>query len=208
MWKHLFILNVLIIFVFNIVLPGYCSTRDEKSDPKVTQEEQSKKIKTQKFCWEFSTAASLDIRKEPVGTYSNTEIAIYLPVRIGFIINKTLEIEPEITYIYRSWDLRYYHDSDWEILFLANLAINIENSSPVTPFILGGMGFLKYSAVSAIEPYDEFVITDFVNNFGAGLKWFAADKVALRIDYRYFKHKENGVTATHHKIFFGISLFF
>jgi len=77
----------------------------------------------------------------------------------------------------------------------------------VTPFILGGAGAFREKVKSQIEPFDTWYETHLVKNAGAGLKWFAANGIALRIEYRFIFYNDGNNNITHHKIYIGISIF-
>lgn len=183
----------LCFFILNSIL-SYSSTYTKKEN---------------KYKWEFSTATSFDINKESYhGDYKVTT-TISVPLRIGYFLSKNFEIEPEINYIHvtinPSYDRKFSYS---DILLLANFAFNIDTQSQVTPFILAGGGIIRISREAIIEPYQMVTNTYSVFDAGAGLKWFAAKRVALRTEYRFIYYKENADTITHHKLFFGISIFF
>lgn len=77
----------------------------------------------------------------------------------------------------------------------------------MTPFILGGAGAFREKVKSQIEPFDTWYETHLVKNAGAGLKWFAANGIALRIEYRFIFYNDGNNNITHHKIYIGISIF-
>lgn len=207
MRKIQLILLALCYLLFNLNSIASAASLNEKAETLI-EENNSTRSKIQKHKWEFSTSASLDIRKEPSGAAYDTITTISIPIRLGYFINKNFEIEPEINHTHVSEKYTFGHYSHWETLFLTNIAFNFTNSSQITPFLLGGLGIKRMPQESAIEPYREWIETYFVKNGGGGLKWFDSKRVALRIEYRYMRYKENGVYISHHKIFTGISLFF
>lgn len=206
MRKTLLIFLSLIFFIFNLAFFGYADQEDKKEDPKnQTKEEQPLKTKVETRKWEFSISAYLDIERYRYYNYPIKLTTISIPLRIGYFLTKTFEIEPEINCIFTSSE--YYHES--RAFFLANLAMNFNSSSHVVPFILWGAGIkcFRWSYDTELQP-DHYSETKGALNAGAGLKWFAAKRFAFRIEYRFFYYDENDVNITHHKALVGISIFF
>jgi|GEM_PF-2687714 len=206
MRKILLIFLSLILFIFNLAFFGYADQEDKKEDAKnQTKEEQLLKTKAETRKWEVSISAYLDIERYRYYDQPYRQTTISIPLRIGYFLTKTFEIEPEINCI--STSSEYYHES--RVFFLANLAMNFNSSSRLMPFILGGAGvkYFSWSYKSGLPqgPYSE---TKLAFNAGAGLKWFAAKRFAFRIEYRFFYYNENDIDVTHHKAFVGVSIFF
>lgn len=206
MRKILLIFLSLVFFIFNLAFFGYADQEDKKEDPRnQTKEEQPLKTKVETRKWEFSISAYLDIESYRYYDYPFKLTTISIPLRIGYFLTKTFEIEPEINCIFTSDE--YYHES--RAFLLANLAMNFNSSSRLMPFILGGAGvkYFRWSYNSELYS-DHYSETKLALNAGAGLKWFAAKRFAFRIEYRFFYYSENDVDVTHHKALVGISIFF
>jgi opacity protein-like surface antigen len=96
---------------------------------------------------------------------------------------------------------------------LANVAFNFNTPSQVMPFVLGGVGLMTERTSSDGESESE---SEFVWNVGGGIKWFAANRVALRVEYRFihfplttvYPYPKITESHTNHRIFVGISIFF
>jgi len=209
MKKNLLYFLAFSFFILNLAFLARASHEDNKKNPNsISEEKQSLKTK-KKYKWEFSTSASLDINKESYNGDYKTTRTISIPVRIGYFISKNLEAEPEINYMNVTINPssgRKYSYSD--ALLFTNFAFNFNTSSQVIPFILGGVGIIRISRESLIEPHQMITNTYSVLNAGAGIKWLAAQRVALRAEYRFINYDENGNNITHNKIFLGISIFF
>ena len=206
MRKILLIFLSLILFIFHLAFFGYADQEDKREDAKnQTKEEQLLKTKAETRKWEVSISAYLDIERYRYYDQPYRLTTISIPLRIGYFLTKTLEIESEINSIFTSSE--FYHES--RTFFLANLAMNFNASSRVVPFILGGAGvkYFRWSYNIEWQPghYSE---TKLAFNAGAGLKWFAAKRFAFRIEYRFFYYNEYDVNVTRHKAFVGISIFF
>lgn len=199
--KLISFITLFLVFCLSSLVFSSPGTEKNSSQP-VNDEVKSTKNKAKELRWEFSTSASLEVRTEN----SSTTTIISLPVRVGYFVSRKLEIEPEVNYIYTNYG---GDDSESEMLFLANLAYNRTSSSPVVPFILAGAGILRYSEYSCCPIWSPIIYyeTKFALNAGVGIKWFVADRVALRLEYRVLYYPYNGEKVFHHKFFTGISLF-
>ena len=210
MRKNLLILLALSLFILNFTIFSHASPEEKNENAKeITEKNQQIKTKTKKYKWEFSTAASLDINRELYNGDYKVTTTISVPLRIGYFLSKNFEIEPEINYIHvtinPSYDRKFSYS---DALLFTNFVFNIDTPSRVTPFILVGGGIIRISREAIIEPYQMVTSTYSVFDAGAGLKWFAAKRVALRTEYRFIYYKENADTIIHHKIFIGVSIFF
>ena len=194
MRKNLLILLALSLFILNLTILSHAVPGIKKEN---------------KYKWEFSTAASLDIDKESYNGDYKVTTTISIPLRIGYFLSKNFEIEPEINYIHVTINPSYDGKLSYsDALLFANFAFNINTPSRVTPFILAGGGIIRISREAIIEPYQMVTNTYSIFDAGAGLKWHVAKRVALRPEYRFMYYKENAVNITHHKLLLGISIFF
>ena len=210
MRKVSYLFLIISFFIINLNFMVYASPRGKNENAKeITEKNQQIKTKTKKYKWEFSTAASLDINRELYNGDYKVTTTISVPLRIGYFLSKNFEIEPEINYIHvtinPSYDRKFSYS---DALLFTNFVFNIDTPSRVTPFILVGGGIIRISREAIIEPYQMVTSTYSVFDAGAGLKWFAAKRVALRTEYRFIYYKENADTIIHHKIFIGVSIFF
>jgi len=205
---------ILSFCVFNLAIRGYASSKTQKENAQIeTGEGQPEGNKGRKGDIEFSTVASLGVDRvktkvEWIDHESEevlTTIALSIPVRVGYFLTDNIEIEPEVNFIYLHMSYDGESDSSKTALLLANVAYNFATPSQVMPFVLGGVGLMTEGE------------SEFVWNVGGGIKWFAANRVALRVEYRfihfplttvgdtYYKITEGH---TNHRIFVGISIFF
>jgi opacity protein-like surface antigen len=208
---------ILSFCVFNLAIIGYASPKTQKENAQTeTGEGQQEGNKGRKGDIEFSTAASLDIDKmkqkidEEWEEEALTTTTFSVPLRVGYFITNNIEIEPEI--IFNRVHMSYMDESasTTVALLLANVAFNFSTTSQVMPFVLGGVGLMTIGASYDGEDESE---SGFAWNAGAGIKWFATNRVALRIEYRFIHYSmttEYDVTISHtnHRIFVGISMFF
>ena len=206
--------------VFNLTFLSYASPKTQKENAQTeTGEGQLEGNKGRKGDIEFSTAASLDIDriKEKIDGVDVEEVltisTFSVPVRVGFFLTNNLEIEPEVIYNYMRMSLDGEYLSQTTAVLLANVAFNFGTSSQVMPFVVGGAGIIMISEGAT----DEETVSEsgFAWNVGAGIKWFAANSVALRFEYRFISFSITEVdifelkqSHTVHRIFAGISIFF
>lgn len=213
---------ILSFCVFNLTFLSYASPKTQKENTQIeTEEGKSRRNKGRKGDIEFSTAASLDIDRVKMKVdwidYEEEEAltitTLSIPVRVGYFLTDNIEIEPEITHTYMKYSYEDYSGSTTTSLLLANVAFNFNTPSQVMPFVLGGFGLMTERTSYDGESESE---SEFVWNVGGGIKWFAANRVALRVEYRfihfplttvelYYKITESH---TNHRIFAGISIFF
>ncbi|MFQ6069824.1 MAG: outer membrane protein, partial [Candidatus Aminicenantales bacterium] len=193
-----FILSIFVVSWAFFVYAGDEARRENVQNP--TGEKKRAEAKKKKRRWEFSTAASLDISRASYDDYSDTTTTISIPLRIGFFISNSIEIEPEINYMYERYG-RHAYDS--KALLLANVAFHPGISARILPFVLGGAGIIRIS--ENYWYYRNYEETKLALNAGAGLKWFVVQKVALRCEYRFIYYSLYSTNYTHHKIFLGIS---
>ncbi len=202
---------ILSFCIFNLTLLSYAS-------PKASGEGQPEGNKDRKGDVEFSTATTIDIDriKEELDGVKFDEVLTLseftVPVRVGFFLTNNLEIEPEVNYNYQrvSWNGDYA--SQTATVLLANVAYNFSTSSQVMPFVIGGAGIVMLSASATDEETESE--SGFAWNAGAGIKWFVANSVALRLEYRLLSFSityEDGFelkeSHTYHRILAGISIF-
>ena len=198
MRKNLLILLALSLFILNFTIFSHASPEEKNENAKeITEKNQQIKTKTKKYKWEFSTAASLYFEPE---VYEKDKLGIYIPARIGYFISKNIEIEPEFNIMYRDSEF----DSVTKNLLLANLAYNFNASSRIMPFLLAGAGIIKLR--EGVYIGWPSIYTELVLNAGAGLKWFFAKRIAMRIEYRFIYYDGREAT-TRHNLFIGISIF-
>lgn len=154
-------------------------------------------IQGKKF--EFSTSASIWIVKFRRG---ETETVINLPLRLGYFINKSLEIEPELflTFVDTYDEIGY--------LILGNISYNFNISKKITPFVLAGGGYGNSEQNFSLA-YD-FNSDIFALNLGAGMKIPVGSAAAVRVEYRFIKYfgEEDWFDRTDHTILVGFSIFF
>ncbi|NIO48595.1 MAG: outer membrane beta-barrel protein [Candidatus Aminicenantes bacterium] len=211
---------ILSFCVFNLTFLGYASPKTQKENAQTeTGEGQPEGNKGRKGDIEFSTAASLDIDriKEEIDGVEVGEVltlsTFSVPVRVGIFLTNNLEIEPEVIYNYMRISSDGEYASQTEAILLANVAYNFGTSSKVMPFMVGGAGITIISrSATDVETVSE---SGFAWNVGAGIKWFAANSVALRFEYRFISFSITEVdifelkqSHTVHRIFAGISIFF
>lgn len=212
---------VLIFFVFNLAIIGYASPKTQKENAQIeTGEGQPGGTKAMKGDVELSTAASLDIDriKEKIDGVEVEEVltisTFSVPLRIGYFLTDNIEIEPEIYFIYLRMSYDEESASSTTALLLANVAYNFGTPSQVMPFVLGGVGLMTER--TSYDGESESA-SGFAWNVGGGIKWFAANRVALRVKYRFIHYSITTevdtfvkVTDSHtnHRIFVGLSIFF
>jgi len=200
--KISFLFLIISFFIVNLNLKVYASSVRKNDNTEETNKD-NQQIMTQekKYKLEFSSAVSLGIKFHDYGEYE-TFFTTTIPVRMGLITPKNIEIEAEADVMY---------DGDYSKIqpfFLLHFLYNFETSSQIKPFILGGGGFLSERVRAAIEPYEEFRESYFLWNAGVGFRRFIKDKFALRLDYRFIFYNAMGENIMLHSIFFGGSLFF
>jgi len=218
---------VLIFFVFNLAIIGYASPKIQKENTQIeTEEGKSGGNKARKGKVELSTAASLDIDRVKTklefpsneSEYAVTITTLSIPVRVGYFLTDNIEIEPEITHTYMKYSQQDYSSSTTTSLLLANVVFNFNTPSQVMPFVLGGVGLTTERTSSDGESESE---SGFAWDVGGGIKWFVANRVALRVEYRIIHfplttediylmelHYKITESRTSHRIFVGISIFF
>jgi len=214
---------VLIFFVFNLAIIGYASPKTQKENTQIeTGKGKSGRNKAGKGKVELSTAASLGIDRVKIKEEWNgneweealTITTLSIPVRVGYFLTDNIEIEPEITHTYMKYSYEDYSGSTTTSLLLANVAFNFNTPSQVMPFVLGGVGLMTERTSYDGESESE---SGFAWNVGGGIKWFVANRVALRIEYRFIHFPLTTVedtfykiteSHTNHRIFVGISIFF
>jgi opacity protein-like surface antigen len=131
--------------------------------------------------------------------------AFNLPVRVGYFIWRSLEIEPEVMYT-------KFEGSDAGYLLNANLAYNFKMSHPILPFVLGGVGFGNGLTYVGITEGDSEV-NAFTFQFGVGAKFLIGSSAAFRLEYRFTHNHltQTGFVAenlTSHQFLLGASVFF
>ncbi len=112
---------------------------------------------------------------------------------VNFGYKDSSGLRPEIEMNYRAADIDSLHDATGPINgggavssfnTLINLYFDIKNSSPVTPYVGGGIGV----AVPFVKGYTGNVMTAnaaFAYQFGAGATYDLTTKVGLDFGYRY-----------------------
>jgi len=156
---------------------------------------------TEKGDKELSIAASFMSRKYEDGA---AWTVINVPIRLGILVTKNFEIEPEILFA-------KYEEQDAGFILSCNLAYNFSLPDPesrTVPYLFSGIGFsntivhLPNCAMSGAE--DE---TWTPLNLGGGVKFFLSNSAALRWEYRFQKFMGEW-DYTYHNIFLGVSAFF
>jgi len=178
---------------------------------------------TQQGAWELSVSGNLGLvssSSETTGSFGSSKSEqesqgfISLALRPGYYIIDGLVIEPEIL-----WTA--VEETSPSYSLSGNLAYNFSiPQSRIIPFFLVGYGignaipffqrlFYRYSDKLDIR----------VLNIGAGLKFFVAERIALRTEYRYQRYNQERTfssgsfsytkktTNNFHNIFFGFSIF-
>ncbi len=212
-------LIVLIFCISSFAFLGYASPSTNNENAR-TEEEQTGGTTVEKGKFEFSIATYLNIDRiktkydgEEFDPYTITTLSV--PVRLGYFLTNNIELEPEIVHTYVKYSEEDYSYSQTSSLLLANVAYNFKTASKVMPFVIGGAGLARVSYDETGEEGESH--SSFAWNAGGGIKWFATNSVALRIEYRFmhFAFKEDIDTIykiteghTYHRIFFGFSVFF
>ncbi len=102
--------------------------------------------------------------------------------RTGVFITPLFEIEPELM-------LTKWEASDLGYILSCNLAVNAAPTGRNNPmfFLLAGIGFANTTLYLPNTPYPhtDGANPDLIVNAGIGLKVFAMENVALRVEYRY-----------------------
>ncbi len=101
------------------------------------------------------------------------------------------------------------------LAFMVNGAYDFQLDSPVTPFIMGGIGFSRVSGTLEIlgEDFDEDEIA-FAYQCGAGLAWHVTESVSVDVSYRFFGTTEPEldplleINNTHHNGLVGLTYSF
>jgi opacity protein-like surface antigen len=206
---------------------AYAGPKAKKENAQIeTGEGKSGGNKARKGKVELSTAASLYIDRVKTklefpsneSEYAVTITTLSIPVRVGYFLTDNIEIEPEITHTYMKYSQQDYSSSTTTSLLLANVVFNFNTPSQVMPFVLGGVGLTTERTSSDGESESE---SGFAWDVGGGIKWFVANRVALRVEYRiihfplttediylmelHYKITESRIS---HRIFVGISIFF
>lgn len=158
------------------------------------------------YSWEFSTAASVGLKVEPWIDGFLSTFTFSIPARIGYFLDKKIEIEPEVIFMFEEFNGTY----ERKTLLLANIGYNFSKSSKVNPFILAGGGIIMYPEESDIHVIDSerWIEILFAGNIGAGIKWSISRQFAFRSEYRFIIYKDHADYITYHNIFLGVSVFF
>jgi len=211
---------ILSFYAFNLAFLGYASPQTQKENGQIEYEVPKVANKAMKGDVEFSTAASLDIDRtktkvnEEWADEALTTTTFSVPLRVGYFLTDNIEIEPEINFDYVSMSYQDDSASASTVLLLANVAYNFDTPSQVMPFIIGGVGIMTARVSDGEESESE---SGFAWNLGGGIKWFAANQVALRIEYRLIHFSsttdwgneiEITTSNTNHRIYVGLSIFF
>ncbi len=177
-----------------------------------------------KFKWEFSISGTFGFLSESAKSpsfESDGESMGYvtLVLRPGFFLTNSLEFEPEIL-------MTSIEKTEPSFSLSGNLSYNfILPESNVRPFILAGYGIGNSVPIFNTligKTTDKLDVTNL--NFGAGMKIFFSNAVAVRVEYRYqiYNYDDefqqynypDGYTSSKieysinsHKILFGFSLF-
>jgi opacity protein-like surface antigen len=154
--------------------------------------------------WELSTAISFT--SFTLSGATGSETVVNIPVRVGYIVWKGLEVEPEIMYT-------KFKGSTAGYLISGNVAYNLlQFKHGLVPFVLAGIGFgngLTYAGVAE----GDSDINSTALHFGAGVKYVVGTSAALRVEYRY-THYHLSVTDlgaenyNFHQLLTGVSIFF
>ena len=136
--KISFLFLIISFFIVNLNLKVYASSVRKNDNTEETNKD-NQQIMTQekKYKLEVSTAVSLGMK---LHHYAYEYVAFFtttIPVRMGLITPKNIEIEAEADVMY---------DGDYSKIqpfFLLHFLYNFETSSQIKPFILGGGGFFK-----------------------------------------------------------------
>ena len=175
---------------------------------------------TEQGSWELSLSSNFGLVSRsteysgPLGSSQSegeSEGFLTLALRPGYYLADGLAIEPEFL-----WTAIEGIPPSFSLS--GNLAYNFRiEGSRATPFILLGYGLGNAIPVFqrvAVRTSDEWDIP--VVNAGAGVKFFATDEVALRLEYRFqrYSQEESSGSASwnsstqFHNVFVGIALFF
>ena len=160
--------------------------------------------KTDKYLFEFSTAASLGLKVEHGYDPDLITIIFTAPIRVGIFTKKNIALEPEIIFTVFGEDFPY----KGKPFFLMNIAYtHFDSNSKIKPFFLLGAGFINLMPEGWAPIIEPTADTYLVGDAGGGIKWFGGKKIALRAEYRFIIHGYMRSTISHHKIFLGISFF-
>jgi hypothetical protein len=129
---------------------------------------------------EFSGSVSfMSVKSE---RFEEGDWYLNVAARTGVFLTPVFEIEPELM-------ISKWKDADLGYILSCNLAVNMIPTGRRKPmaFLLGGIGFANTNLYLPNIPYAHYNGNnpDMIINIGGGLKVFAMDKVALRIEYRY-----------------------
>ena len=125
---------------------------------------------------------------------SKGQFALGLAAGYDFKSAFDVPLRAELEYVWRGKKevASFVEDNDVKLkvgaqTFFVNAFFDIHNSSPVTPYIGGGLGLAILSAEVSIDEEGSFSKnkTNFAWNIGAGAAWKVADNVALDFGYRY-----------------------
>jgi hypothetical protein len=130
------ILFILAFFILYLSVLTQISAEVQNEDTKKTTENnKSVELIARTYKWEFSFAVSIGLKMEPwIDNSLTSSLTMAFPARIGYFIERNLEIEPEINFALET------DPSKINTLFLGNLVYNFNSSSKLTPFVLGGFG--------------------------------------------------------------------
>jgi hypothetical protein len=136
--KISFLFLIISFFIINLNVKVYASP-EGKNDNAGSTNNDNQQIMTQekKYELEVSTAVSLGIKFHDYAYEYVAFFATTIPVRMGLITPKNIEIEAEADFMY------YGEHSKIQPFFLLHFLYNFETSSQIKPFILGGSGFFK-----------------------------------------------------------------
>jgi hypothetical protein len=149
---------------------------------------------------EFSTSASFTNMR----WHGESETALLLPVRVGKFLEERIEVEGEA--LFGTLDI---HNTPG-VLFSGLLSYHFTTRSSGehnwAPFLLAGLGITNTAPLSTNVTFGGCDNYAAVLNFGAGIKTFFAEPVAVRWEYR-FQHYTGDFDRTNHMVLMGVSVF-
>ncbi|MBU1052453.1 MAG: outer membrane beta-barrel domain-containing protein [Proteobacteria bacterium] len=122
----------------------------------------------------------------------NLEEGITTGINLGYSISKNVAVEGSFNYI----DSELKNDNGTEVsgyLYKLDGLYNITSFGKLVPYLAAGVGAIT------IDPTNGTTDTDFLANYGAGLKYYLTDDIALRGDVRHvlpFGNSQNNLLCT------------
>ncbi len=107
---------------------------------------------------------------------SNSSTSFLVSPRVGLFVSEALQIEPEGVLLLSTGDPAY--------MLNGNLVYNFPGAQNSVPFLLAGYGIANSIPFFNVPFYSLKMMVG-VLNLGVGMKFFLAENVALRAEYRF-----------------------